>query len=704
LANARTYNFKHRQITQGYSAFASSQPNSEDALRPLTVEINALKQLDAAWPDDSPLPPDTRITDAESKAITDAYFFNLLDQPGPAAIQAIVKNPASAAAAIHDFTDNVNKLRKTAANIAEQFQAVAESADLLNSTVFPPSQPLWEALKKRLTDLGPTPAGWPDSHLSDTLNQVNSVLAAIHTTDAHELQKFAEAGTPPALTLAVCARFPTVHGDADLDVSIFQTLKKNVSPVPPVVISQLGDLWASRMQSVVDPAGAAHLLDLAGGLGLTKPHRELALDYYNARLADLKSRAGAQQSVDQQKQAIQAFLDQTAPVADAPWPLAQDDKQAVRRIAAELALGLHPPPPVKLSSEFQPTTDGSNDYIYVPGFDPGHPMRFKRVHNKTTGSTFYLCTTEVSVGWFIGMFSDPHREVTLRHLLDFTVPGKMCGPSGWRTNFFRGGIEVNHDRSWLAFANHNWDSDDSRYIPSGDGPTGLTPMQYVSPLASMYAAWLVGCRLPTVDEWQSAYESDARDSDDNCSGGNWQKLRAYINGLSPPDISAITCHRFRTELGIETEDGQPLLFDGSLRPDNGDNLWFREVPPNAAGFHDMRGNVAEWVLAAAPDQPAPRFEDDRPLTVADETGSHPVAKQDDPALSTLYTHCMRIGLSTISGKNDDPEKPAPLPQESKVNHHHQFFDVGFRLAMNDPSTPTVPNLVTLVQRLQPVAP
>jgi formylglycine-generating enzyme required for sulfatase activity len=702
LANARKFTFKHAAITQAFAGFAATQQNTEDALRPMAAEIGALKQLDQAWSDDMPLPPDEKLTPAQAQSIAGVYS-SLFNPRAEAAVKAVVKNPSAATGAIQNFVDQQNKLRQNAAIVARQFEAVGDANQELNSNVYPPSESTWDALQKELVAAGPTPAGWPDANLADAIKQVNQVLAALRCNTIDQLQTYAAAGGPPPLMLALCAKFPALHGDADQDASVFESLKANTRTIPPGIVHQLGDLWVSRITAETDPAKAAHLLDLANTIGLSPSPRELATDYYNSRLSDLKSHVTAQQSADEEKQAIQKFIDQTKPTADPSWPLADAEKQTAGMSDASLAAALNPPPPTRLSSEFQLAADGSGDYLYVPTFDPGHPMRFKRLHNKINGTTFYLCTTEATVGWFIGMFNDPHRQIVLRHLLDFTVPQKLCGPSAWRNNFIRSGIEINRDRSWLAFSNHNWDADDSLYVPSGDGPSSLTPMQYVSPLASMYAAWLVGCRLPTVDEWQSAYESNLRDGDDNCSGGNWSKLRASINGLTPPDISSQTCHKFRSELGIETPDGQPILSAGSARSDPSDVLWFRGVPSASSTFHDLRGNVAEWVLTAAQDQPPPRLDSDEPITVADESGSHAVTNQDDAALSTFYSHCQRIGLTSISGRDDDPEKPA-APADTSENRHHQYFDVGFRLAMNDPATPAVPNLVLIVQRLQPVAP
>jgi hypothetical protein len=113
----------------------------------------------------------------------------------------------------------------------------------------------------------------------------------------------------------------------------------------------------------------------------------------------------------------------------------------------------------------------------------------------------------------------------------------------------------------------------------------------------------------------------------------------------------------------------------------------------------MRGNIAEWVL----DSPDVRLLRDNPITVTDGTSTLEATNQDDPQLGAFYQHCLRIGLTSTSSPNED-EKTARLPDDPTKNHHHQFFAVGFRLALDDTQDDPATFIGNAIKDMQMLAP
>lgn len=685
IALARAASFRNPVIERNYRAWCDTQLTKFPLAAPILT--GALSKLDSSWN----LPP------APSPAIVASEYDGKLDLLLSNAIQAIpeLQTPAQVDGAMAAFQIKAQILYEAAERASGRFQLAADVQAALASTS-PTSLAQWIKFQALLAQ--PAPIGWPKAPTRPLLGQVNEVLDALQTSDVTLLQGDADAAGPPALLQAVCARWPALHGDPDTDAEIFQRLTHRLGRLPDATVAQAGDLWTARLRDQTDPAQAQHLIDLAGKMELPQSSALLASIYFNARLADLKSRVAEEGSPGQQISLAAAFVDQVSGFSGGGPAKATVDElaRAIKQAQAPRQGGTLPP-------DFARDSAG-DDLIYTPAFEPAHPLRFKRISVKSTGESFYLCTTEVTAGWFISLVIDQHKPVLWRKLLDFTVPGRLAGPSVWRASIIRGQITLNRDRGWLAVGNHNWDEQRDKYIPPGDGPSIQSPMQYVSPLAAMEAARIAGCRLPTVAEWQAAYESGLRDGDDNIGGANWAALRDSIAGLNPVPPSSETWRKFKMELGIENADGEKLPFAGPAQDQPTDVLWFRKAPTDATALHDMNGNVAEWVLSDTPDAPAPRLESDEPFTVVDETGEYVINGQDDPALSAFYQHCLRIGLTSTSAKGDDPEK-AYLPVDERGNHHHQFYDVGFRLALDDPSAPPPgATLAAVVRGLKPIEP
>jgi formylglycine-generating enzyme required for sulfatase activity len=207
---------------------------------------------------------------------------------------------------------------------------------------------------------------------------------------------------------------------------------------------------------------------------------------------------------------------------------------------------------------------------------------------------------------------------------------------------------------------------------AGGVPSDRHPVQYVTPEAAMYFASLVGCRLPTPDEWQAAFDAGEKAvpaAQWNLRDETWRVQKEHVamlgdagpGGRGPqwPDDGIYLPPR---------PAGEPPVATGaaarSLAQRDG-TLYFR--PTDAAGgstFRQLVGNVAEIVC----DAPEP-FEQ---------------LKERTPQRVKAFTEDAGTGLFVIGGSAlSPPELPADRPQPLKPGA--AYADVGFRLAFTAPS-------------------
>jgi formylglycine-generating enzyme required for sulfatase activity len=678
LANAKAVTFGQIKIINDEFAVYTAdlgRLDPETALRQAAVAIRAMERLRDAWPKVAALPLNAMLPVGDRQDIASAYQQHLTDVE-TAAVQSALAQPREVPAAIAALRDQESSIHSIAMVVAEEFLSVVKAQALLADRTSPPVasawKKQWDDLKSALTTALQPPEGWPNPEAAQPLGQVNTVLSALQSDDVRQLQDFSATGGPPALLTAVCLRWPAVidSPDPNVDYAIYQNISKGLGQLPQDCADVLAGKWSSRLKAAADPPQADSLWGLAEKMNLQRVDAAVGGNYFNDLLGYLKTDFPPYKPGDKDKKAdavrkavIGVFLSKTTGFEQ--WGFTSSELSEVSDFRDHLTFNPRPGTGPLPSKDFQRLPDG--DVVYTPPFNPALQMRFKLMIFKTGGS-YYLCTTEVPVDWFLGLTQD--KADIFKHLMDRFVPQFLVGPCIWRED--GDWISLNNATAWLppgAFT--PW----SAQCNPVDLESPVKPMNYVSPLAAMDAARLIGCRLPTVTEWLYAYNSDQRDNDDNTNGPNWQTLRRAIASIpAPHDSSTRFLGHFQTEVPLDSVSAQPASVN--------DVLWFRDVPQNYAKFHDMRGNIQNWVMDVPAGAAALRLINDDPITLVDAAGTHTLASQNDAQLADFYEHCMRLGLSSTSPPSQDPTKPT-VPPDQKDRHHHQFFDVGFRLALDD---------------------
>ena len=314
----------------------------------------------------------------------------------------------------------------------------------------------------------------------------------------------------------------------------------------------------------------------------------------------------------------------------------------------------------------------------MPGV--AQPIEFRRVAPKTGDRPFYLGTREVTLGQFVGMLRAKRRwDEALR--LDWPYqPGKPDRRRGSRVWEWAPGDTPTLAPASLWMAEHldgkNNDFPtefrEQRFNRNVIGPTfgGMPseqhPMQYVTAQAALFYAAALGCRLPTSAEWRAALEASEQTPENgrwNLRDGTWDRFRAYAAKESIPN------HRW-PDVGALADDPQrkPADTPPPSRKSNDATLLIRPAPVGDGRFHDLIGNVAEYVCEQpdafagwpandkATAEGLKRFLDDTPDAVA------------------------VIGGSAFS----PPDEPLAEPRTLK-HKHRGFSDVGLRLAFTAPA-------------------
>lgn len=314
------------------------------------------------------------------------------------------------------------------------------------------------------------------------------------------------------------------------------------------------------------------------------------------------------------------------------------------------------------------------EYSWSPRGSGVHRLRFVRVEGgQQVARPFYVCTTEVSLGLFkavVDAAGAEHWQKIDGLLKDYT---HWRGPRVWRKK--RKGITEN--KTWneplppLKSSGGKYD-DYAKNIQAGK-PDESYPMQYVSADAALYFASMLGCRLPTSEEWKLACEVELEGRD----------VESYVGQVRPNlrDKTWLEQYNHFKEIKGQLVESSVAPYSGSFWANNKDSdirqfddgaLWFKPVATGGgAEFQHLVGNVAEWVLDGAT------------YTV-------------DDALAEVGEVLRSGQLGVIGGSAQSPPSVGIATMESAAGATDAYSDVGIRLTFSSPSPPLISQVNALL--------
>lgn len=247
----------------------------------------------------------------------------------------------------------------------------------------------------------------------------------------------------------------------------------------------------------------------------------------------------------------------------------------------------------------------------------GHRLWFQRVGESEEPASF-VCTTEVSVGLFqsvmqaAGAWQDVRGKLTMLPRND-----QRKGPRAWVWDDAGLALGVSQPTSGTDLNGRGWFRVLPGDINAANGPQVLlypqgrepappsaaSPMNYVSPDGALFMAALMGCRVPTADEWAQAARKGGGSA--NRRDSVWQGQHAHLRSQH-----AAAAERDRPSLlnnlpwpGADIfvpsdATSTPVASDGDPAVTQSDStLWFQSVSEGTSAFEHLEGNVAEIVLA-----------------------------------------------------------------------------------------------------------
>lgn len=294
------------------------------------------------------------------------------------------------------------------------------------------------------------------------------------------------------------------------------------------------------------------------------------------------------------------------------------------------------------------------------------PIRFVRVEPEGMPAG-YLCTTEASVGLFLHAVVAGDRWAEVRKLMrafDSPQADMRLGPRTWTVAASgRPALSTSWVRLPLGFAAKDFYAAGAK----AGAPSADSPVQYVSPAASVYFARLLGCRLPTAAEWSAARASMKTAEVANLRDATWSKQKAHIQKQEEEGKLSVP-EDYYPDTGAFWPKGAERLTGADAKSGAADDgvLWFAPVGKADDGFRHLVGNVAELTF-------------EKPDALATWHGG---ADELSKLLAGVSGAFRVIGGSAMSSPSIAVDKPQPLNYpEAPVG----FADVGARLAFTAPA-------------------
>lgn len=347
---------------------------------------------------------------------------------------------------------------------------------------------------------------------------------------------------------------------------------------------------------------------------------------------------------------------------------------SVSAMVASLDAALQAPStPEKPALNFATVGPGLKGWANKPGSDgmsvvytspSGQSVEFISV-----GSA-YVSATEATVGLFHDVATvDVDGKTPVESLVKAGArTGK--GPYAWEWASNNADIRPTQARApdspdpsgWIEPGTAMVNAKIKAYPKTIDGPTWAHPMQQLTAAAADRAARAMGCRLPTPAEWTSAAEMSGRADPAvaNLRDAAWRATKDYVDQVRDKTIGPEK-YSWPDDGVFGLVGNQETMFKARAAVDSDDGfVWFRPVPPPDGKFHDLVGNVAEWVM---------------------DSGGVRKAQV--------------IGASALSPPGVDPKK-AQSATRPDIN---AYADVGFRLAFDATGgAPVVEPLATRVKK------